>query len=109
MNIPQFALLNGEITNTTMRKLNYELELLRRIDYPRSRLCKTCKTMGYPWRHELQRYRATGESVPLWKVDRLWQFEPQPAEDHQLLLTPVVQAPELHQQRCQAELAAIKR
>ncbi len=106
MNIPLFAQLHGEVTNTAMQKLNFELQRSHFNDYPPACTCKTLQIMGYPCGHQLQRYQAAGECLLLWRVHRHWRFEPRLAEDRRFMPNRVVQAPRLRRQLRQTEPAA---
>ncbi len=80
-----------------MRKLNYELELSRRPDYPSSCLRRTPIIMGYPCGHDLQQFQGAGRPVPLSKVHRHWRFEPLQEEQLDSSPEPDIQAPDRHQ------------
>ncbi len=77
INTPLFGELQGKVTNTVLRMLNHELELLRRPDFPTECTCKTLKTMGFPCGHTLQRRCAASEPVLLSELHRRWLLEPE--------------------------------
>ncbi len=76
VNIPLFSSLIGRVTNTALTKMNSELVLSGRPDYPALCSCRTLTTMGYPCGHYLRRCQAAGNPVPLSTIHRHWRFEP---------------------------------
>ncbi len=93
VNVPLFALLNGQVTNTALRKMYLELEHTGRPDFPALCTCPTLTVMGYPCGHFLRCRQASGEPVPLSTIHRHWRYEPLRVDPSQSSTQQVIRAP----------------